>query len=176
MTEVMAWVGLGSNLSDPVKQVNTALAELDQLPQSRLLMCSGLYRSAPMGPKDQPDYINAVAGLMTALSAGVLLEALQAIEKAHRRVRGEHWGPRTLDLDILLYGNGIIDTRHLKVPHPGMAERNFVLVPLLEVAPQLSVPGLGEVQTLRNAVSDNGLERIGNAEWHVAAPGPEVNN
>ena len=174
MTDVVAWVGLGSNLDDPVRQVNTALATLDQLPQSRLLACSGLYRSAPMGPQDQPDYINAVAGVETALSAEALLEALQAIEQAHARVRGEHWGPRTLDLDILLYGDEIIETPRLTVPHPGIAERNFVLVPLTELAPQLSVPGLGRVQVLRDAVSNKGLKRVADAEWQSTAPGSEV--
>ncbi len=172
----MAWIGLGSNLDDPARQVNTALAELDRLPQSRLLACSGLYRSAPMGPQDQPDYINAVAGLATALPAGALLDALQAIEQAHRRVRGEHWGPRTLDLDILLYGEDRINTPDLKVPHPGMAERNFVLAPLVEVAPQLTVPGLGDIQALCDAVSDNGLERVGDVEWHPATPDVDRNN
>ncbi|TCK19000.1 2-amino-4-hydroxy-6-hydroxymethyldihydropteridine diphosphokinase [Thiogranum longum] len=176
MTEIVAWIGLGSNLNDPARQVNNALAELDQLPRSRLLVCSGLYRSAPMGPQDQPDYINAVAGLATALPAAALLDLLQAIEQAHRRVRGEHWGPRTLDLDILLYGDERIETPGLKVPHPGMVERNFVLAPLAEVAPQLLVPGLGEVQALCNTVSDVGLERVGDAEWHATAPDPDVNN
>jgi 2-amino-4-hydroxy-6-hydroxymethyldihydropteridine diphosphokinase len=174
MTEVVAWIGLGSNLDDPCKQVNTALAELDGLPQTHLLACSGLYRSPPMGPQDQPDYINAVAGIGTELSAEALLAALQAIEQAHRRVRGQHWGPRTLDLDILLYGDEVIDVPHLKVPHPGLAERNFVLVPLAELAPQLTVPGLGEVQTLRNAASNEGLERIGDAEWQATTADPDV--
>jgi 2-amino-4-hydroxy-6-hydroxymethyldihydropteridine diphosphokinase len=174
MTEVVAWIGLGSNLDDPRKQVNTALAELDRLSQSRLLACSGLYRSAPMGPQDQPDYINAVASMETALSAEALLDALQTIEQAHRRVHREHWGPRTLDLDILLYGDEVIDTPRLKVPHPGMAGRNFVLVPLAELAPRLSVPGLGEVQALLSAVSDEGLERTGDAEWRTSTPDPDV--
>jgi len=174
MTDVVAWVGLGSNLDDPVTQVNAALAALGQLPQSRVLACSGLYRSAPMGPQDQPDYINAVAGLETALSAEALLEALQDIEQAHARVRGEHWGPRTLDLDILLYGDEVIETPHLTVPHPGIAERNFVLAPLAELAPQLSVPGLGKVQVLRDAVSNKGLKRVADAEWQSVAPGSDV--
>lgn len=174
MTDVVVWIGLGSNLGDPAKQVNTAVASLDRLPQSRLLACSGLYRSAPMGPQDQPDYINAVAGVETALPAEVLLENLQSIEQAHARVRGEHWGPRTLDLDILLYGDEIIKTQRLTVPHPGIADRNFVLAPLAELAPQLSVPGLSTVQVLRDAVSNEGLERVADAEWHAAVPGPDM--
>ncbi len=165
MSDVVAWIGLGSNLDDPVRQVNTALAAVGRLPESRLLACSGLYRSAPMGPQNQPDYINAVAGVQTSLSAEVLLEALQAIESAHARVRGERWGARTLDLDILLYGDEVINTPRLTVPHPGIAERNFVLAPLAELAPQLSVPGRGVVQALRDAVSNKGLERVADAEW-----------
>ncbi|VAW80928.1 2-amino-4-hydroxy-6-hydroxymethyldihydropteridinepyrophosphokinase [hydrothermal vent metagenome] len=160
MSEIVAWIGLGSNLDDPVRQVNTAVAELDHLPQSRVLRCSGLYRSAPMGPQDQPDYINAVASVETGLSAEALLTSLQSIEQAHRRVRGEHWGPRTLDLDILLYGDEVINSTHLCVPHCGIAERNFVLAPLAELAPQLSVPGFGSVQSLRDAVNNEGLERV----------------
>ncbi len=174
MTDVMAWIGLGSNLDDPLRQVNTGLVELDRLPQSRLQACSGLYRSAPMGPQDQPDYINAVASVKTALSAEALLEALQTIEQAHRRIRHEHWGPRTLDLDILLYGDKVIDAPLLRVPHPGLAERNFVLVPLAEIAAQLSVPGLGAVQVLCGAVSNEGLERVADAEWHGTASDPDV--
>ena len=174
MTDVVAWIGLGSNLDNPVRQVNTALAALDDLPKSRLRACSGLYRSAPMGPQDQPDYINAVAALDTALSAPALLEALQGIEQAHARVRGRHWGPRTLDLDILLYGDAVIDSPTLSVPHPGLATRNFVLAPLAEIAPRLTVPGLGEVQHLRDAVSHADLVRVADAEWPAAAPGPDV--
>ena len=119
-----------------------------------------------MGPQDQPDYINAVAGVETALSAEALLEGLQAIEQAHARVRTGHWGPRTLDLDILLYGDDTIERPQLTVPHPGIVERNFVLVPLSELAPRLSVPGLGVVQDLRDAAGDEGLERVADAEWH----------
>ncbi len=173
MTEVVAWIGLGSNLDDPVRQVNTALVALDSLPQSRLLACSGLYRSAPMGPQDQPDYINAVAGLKTTLPAVALLDALQAIEQDHARVRGEHWGPRTLDLDILLYGDDIIESPRLSVPHPGLAQRNFVLAPLAEITPQLSVPGLGKVQVLRDRLGNEGLVRVAEAEWQAGASGSE---
>ena len=174
MSDVVAWIGLGSNLDDPVRQVNAALAALCRLPESRLLTCSGLYRSAPMGPQNQPDYINAVAGVQTSLPAEVLLEALQAIESAHARVRGERWGARTLDLDILLYGDEVINTPRLTVPHPGIAERNFVLAPLAELAPQLLVPGRGVVQALRDAVSNKGLERVADAEWQSAVPGSDL--
>jgi len=174
MTDVVAWIGLGSNLNDPLKQVNTALVALDRLPQSRLLACSGLYRSAPMGPQNQPDYINAVASIETTLSAEGLLDALQRIEQVHQRAPAERWGPRTLDLDILLYGDENIHTPRLNVPHPGMAKRNFVLTPLAELAPQLSVPGLGEVQALRDILTNEGLERVGDAEWRAIASDPDV--
>jgi len=174
MTSIVAWIGLGSNLDDPCGQVNSAFAELGQLPQSRLKACSGLYRSAPMGPPDQPDYINAVAALETGLSAEALLTALQSIEQAHRRVRGEHWGPRTLDLDILLYGDEVIDRPQLTVPHPGIGERNFVLAPLAELAPALSIPGLGVVKVLRDAAGDAGLERVADAQSPSRVPDTDV--
>lgn len=174
MNDVVAWVGLGSNLDDPATQLNTAIAELDQLPQSRLFACSGLYRSAPMGPQDQPDYFNAVAGVETGLSAEALLEGLQTIEQMHARIRARHWGPRTLDLDILLYGDDVINSPHLTVPHPGIARRNFVLVPLSEIEPQLIVPGLGAVQVLRDTIGDEGLKRVADAKWHSTAPDPDL--
>ena len=153
MTEVSAFIGLGSNLEDPRRQVNTALHELAGLAATRVSAASSLYRSAPMvrpgRPANQPAYINAVARLETSLSAEALLDALQAIEAGHGRVRsGERWGPRTLDLDILLYGDARIDTARLSVPHPGLAERNFVLYPLAEIVPALEIPGLGALRDL----------------------------
>lgn len=134
------YIGLGSNLDDPLQQVRQALIELDQLPHSELIQHSQLYRSAPVGPPDQPDYINAVAQLRTQLQPESLLDQLQALELRHHRVRRQHWGARTLDLDILLFGNWQIDTERLKVPHPFMAERSFVLYPLQEIAPTLQLP------------------------------------
>ena len=143
-----AYIGLGSNLADPQAQLHRALTELAQLPQSRLLAQSSLYRSAPMGPQAQPDYFNAVAALETDLSPLALLAELQALETAHQRVRGEHWGPRTLDLDLLLYADQCIDLPTLKIPHPGLYERNFVLYPLAEIAPGLEIPGFGALGEL----------------------------
>ena len=158
---VMAWVGLGSNLEQPREQVRRALVELTSLPDTLLIATSSLYRSAPMGPQDQPAYINAVARLETRLSAEALLDALQAIESAHGRVRnGEHWGPRTLDLDILLYGSECIATARLTVPHPGIAERNFVLYPLTEIDPDLEIPGLEPLHVLLGRCPTEGLERV----------------
>lgn len=135
-----AYIGLGSNLEDPMRQVSEALQELHDIAQTRVAGCSSLYRSDPVGPPGQPDYINAVAALDTELEPEQLLDALQAIEQAHQRVRKVHWGPRTLDLDILLFGNRIIASERLTVPHAWMLERGFVLWPLAEIAPDLELP------------------------------------
>ncbi|MEJ2344376.1 MAG: 2-amino-4-hydroxy-6-hydroxymethyldihydropteridine diphosphokinase [Gammaproteobacteria bacterium] len=158
---VRAYVGLGSNQADPVRQVRAALTDLAGLPRTALVVRSSLYRSAPMGPPDQPDYVNAVAGLDSGLSALELLHALQAIETAHGRVRsGERWGPRTLDLDLLLYDEARFDSPELTVPHPGLHRRAFVLYPLGEIAAELSIPGQGKLATLLARVSPEGLERV----------------
>ncbi|MGH8580207.1 MAG: 2-amino-4-hydroxy-6-hydroxymethyldihydropteridine diphosphokinase [Gammaproteobacteria bacterium] len=156
-----AFVGLGSNLARPILQVKRALIELQSLQLSRLLRRSSLYRSAPMGPGDQRDYINAVAAIDTALSAFALLDALQSIENAHGRTRGkQHWGPRTLDLDLLLFGDATIDDARLKIPHPGISERAFVLHPLYEIAPDLTVPGLGPLAELLRKCPPQRLQRL----------------
>lgn len=146
------FVGLGSNLSDPVHQVRTALVALAQIPDSRLVEASSLYRSDPMGPQDQNDYINAVAQLSTNLTPIELLDQLQAIEQVHGRERkNERWGPRTLDLDLLLYSDQIIDIPRLQVPHYGLARRSFVLLPLKEiVGGDFQVPGQEKVAALVN--------------------------
>ena len=156
MTVVRACVALGSNLDDPVGQVRRAFAELAALPGTRLVGRSRPYRTAPVGPP-QPDYVNAVAVLDTALDAEALFYGLLAIEAAHGRLRTERWGPRTLDLDLLVYGDAVIDTQRLTVPHPQLARRPFVLVPLAEVAGDLIVPGLGRVTDLCAACSAEGV-------------------
>ena len=147
MTEqhaVSAYIGLGGNLDDPAERVSQAVFELDSLPDCRVDQVSSLYRSAPLGPPGQADYINAVACLCTRLSARKLLSAMQYIEQRHGRdSRGPRWGPRTLDLDLLLYADRIIDEPDLSVPHPEMASREFVLYPLYEIAPSLFIPGMG---------------------------------
>lgn len=140
MEPVRCYIGLGSNLEDPVWQVQTALKELSKLNQCSLVRASSLYRSAPVGPQDQPDFINAVVALDTTLEAHTLLDQLQALEQSHRRVRERHWGPRTLDLDLLLYGTEQISTERLTVPHAFMHERSFVLHPLHEISPDLIFP------------------------------------
>jgi 2-amino-4-hydroxy-6-hydroxymethyldihydropteridine diphosphokinase len=133
----IAYVGIGSNLDEPRRQVLEAFTELDRLPHTRLVKKSSLYRSAPMGHAAQPDFINAVAQLETGLPAERLLAELQQVETRHGRERSFPNAPRTLDLDVLLYGNAQIDSPALTVPHPRMHERAFVLKPLLEIAPQL---------------------------------------
>jgi 2-amino-4-hydroxy-6-hydroxymethyldihydropteridine diphosphokinase len=139
---------LGSNLGHPEQQISQALMALAQLPESRLLAQSSLYRSSPLGPKDQPDFVNAVAAINTGLSPHALLQQLQRIELAQGRRRDRHWGPRTLDLDLLIYGEIILSDEDLTVPHTGLTQRNFVLYPLYEIAPELVVPGLGALSKL----------------------------
>lgn len=156
----VAYIGLGSNLENPTRQLCRAFDELDALPKTRLAATSSLYGSAPLGPPDQPDYVNAVARLVTDLSPLDLLDALQAIEQAHDRVRLQHWGPRTLDLDILLYDDAVIASERLSVPHPEMHKRAFVLVPLAEIAPQLALPGVGVLKDLLLTVDDSDLHRL----------------
>lgn len=148
MTERVAFIGLGSNLENPESQLRRAVQALDSLSGSSVLAVSSLYRSAPMGPQDQPDYVNAVVQLATVLSPDALLDQLQGVERIHGRTREQHWGPRTLDLDILLYGDDVIATERLQVPHPGLALRNFVLYPLAEIDDRIVVPGLGSVKSL----------------------------
>ncbi len=161
MTEsVLCYIGLGSNLDQPVQHVQRALEELALLPNTVLLQHSSLYSSAPAGPQDQPDFINAVAALSTILSPDALLDELQAVEQAHQRVRERHWGPRTLDLDLLLYGNEVIDTDRLKVPHPYMIERNFVLYPLAEIAPMCEIPGADKLTTLLSGCTLGSLTKL----------------
>ena len=136
-----AFVALGANLGDPQAQIGRAVAALRQLPNSRFIACSPLYGSIPMGPSDQPDYVNGVAWLETDLTAHGLLDETQRIELEQGRVRkAERWGPRTLDLDLLLFGNQQLEDPRLTIPHYGMKERAFVLVPLFDLAPDLQLP------------------------------------
>ncbi len=162
---VRAFIGLGSNLAgeldSPQQQLEQAVVELGELRNTRLLTLSSLYRSPPMGPQNQPDYYNAVAKLKTTLGAEVLLDALQAIEQTHGRERKQRWGARTLDLDLLLYGDQRIDTPRLQVPHPGITQRAFVLMPLLEISPQLSIPGHGKLGDMVQHCPPRGLKRVG---------------
>ncbi|OLQ92798.1 2-amino-4-hydroxy-6-hydroxymethyldihydropteridine diphosphokinase [Vibrio ponticus] len=155
---ITAYIAVGSNLADPVAQANAAIDALKLLPSSEFIQASQLYSSAPMGPQDQPDYINAVVAIKTELTPLELLNCTQAIELEQGRVRkDERWGPRTLDLDIVLYGNEVIDSERLTVPHYGMREREFVLYPLAEIAPNLTLPDGTELAQLLNQVDRNGL-------------------
>lgn len=135
-----AFIGLGSNLDAPRRQVEQALEELDRLPLTRRVAASRLYASRPVGPQDQPDYVNAVAELHTRLSPLALLDQLQALEQRHRRVRQRHWGPRTLDLDLLWMGNAEWRHPRLTLPHPELVNRAFVVLPLAEIATDLRLP------------------------------------
>lgn len=157
---MIAYIGLGSNLADPVQQIQQAKQAIAQLPASELQAMSSLYASPPMGPQDQPDYVNAVLSITTTLSPHQLLDHLQAIEQQQGRVRLRHWGERTLDLDMLLYGDKILDDERLHIPHKGIAERAFVLYPLAEIAPTLLIPGHGEIANLLPLCPKNGLERL----------------
>ncbi len=158
---VRAYIGIGSNLNAPVAQVKEAFEELAVLPDTLLAARSSLYSSKPMGPQDQPDYVNAVAALDTLLSAPELLRALQHIETLLGRERGgEQWGPRILDLDLLLYGRKVIDSAGLKVPHPGLHERDFVIIPLSEVAGNLNIPGKGMLSILIRNVENHSLKKL----------------
>lgn len=155
-----AYIGLGSNLAEPVDQVKIAISNLQLLPDSQLLLWSSLYASPPMGPQDQPDYINAVAEIETQLTAHQLLDALQAIEQQQGRIRNRHWGERTLDLDVLLYGQDEIDDLRLQIPHPGIALRAFVLYPLAEIAPDLTIPKAGKIDQLLHNCPYDGLRKL----------------
>jgi 2-amino-4-hydroxy-6-hydroxymethyldihydropteridine diphosphokinase len=165
---VVVFLGLGSNLSDPRMQLQKAITALADLRKSRLVAVSSFYRSRPMGPQDQPEYINAVVSLETELEPEALLNALQTIERDQGRVRDRHWGARTLDLDILLYGNEVISTERLTVPHPGLQLREFVLYPLHELAPELEVPGLGPMASLCQNCDANGIKRLEGREASVS--------
>ena len=156
-----AYIGLGSNLGDSVATLKSACLAIAAVDGIQILAISSFYRSQPVGPQDQPDFVNAAIRVGTTLSAEQLLDALQAIENQHGRVRTQHWGPRTLDLDILLYDDQQINNQRLRIPHPEIPFRGFVLYPLQEIAPaDLVIPGLGSLSTLIASCPKNGLEKI----------------
>lgn len=155
------FIALGSNQAEPISQVEQAFGELEQIPHSHLLARSSLYRSTPLGPQDQPAFINAVAMLDTELAPEALLDALQSIEQRAGRVRkAERWGPRILDLDLLLYAEQVIHNERLQVPHYHMHARSFVLYPLAELAPNLTLPDGTALQQLLKDCPPAGLERL----------------
>lgn len=166
---VAAFVGLGSNLADPVFQLQRACLRLDALPQTRLEAASRLYRSAPVGYLEQPDFVNAVVRLETELSAPQLLKHLLQLEHLQGRERKRLYGPRTLDLDILLYQQQTIQCPGLTVPHPHMHRRAFVLKPLLDIAPHQTIPGQGEAERLLSRLTEQQIEPMPGQLWPVPA-------
>ena len=154
------YVGLGANLQQPVLQIKRALQELDETPETELVRVSSFYETTPVGLLDQPVFINAVAELATTLAPQKLLEYLMAIEAAHARARLEKNGPRTLDLDILIFNEWRINEPDLVIPHPRMQERAFVLIPLLEIAPEVFIPGLGLAKEWLAKVGESGVRLL----------------
>jgi len=159
---IAAYIGLGGNLENPAAAIRSARTVLAGSPGIRESAFSRLYHSTPLGPSDQPDYVNAVMAIETALAPLALLDLLQSVENTHGRVRaGERWGPRTLDLDLLLYGELEMSSTRLTLPHPGIAEREFVLYPLADVAPPtLSIPGRGILRELLQHCPRRGLKEL----------------
>jgi 2-amino-4-hydroxy-6-hydroxymethyldihydropteridine diphosphokinase len=161
----IVYIGLGSNLSNtlngqaqsPLQHITTAIQSLAEIQSTRMISASSLYKSKPVGPQDQDDYINAVVQLETELEPLALLDSLQAIENEHDRVRKKHWGPRTLDLDILMFGDETIKNDRLSIPHVEMANRSFVLVPLAEINSSCSIPGKGLVSDLLLDIGQDGM-------------------
>ncbi|HCB2709647.1 2-amino-4-hydroxy-6-hydroxymethyldihydropteridine diphosphokinase [Escherichia coli] len=157
----VAYIAIGSNLASPLEQVNAALKALGDIPESRILAVSSFYRTPPLGPQDQPDYLNAAVALETTLAPEELLNHTQRIELQQCRVRkAERWGPRTLDLDIMLFGNEVINTERLTVPHYDMKNRGFMLWPLFEIAPELVFP---DGETLRQILHTRAFEKL--SKW-----------
>ncbi|TNE96399.1 MAG: 2-amino-4-hydroxy-6-hydroxymethyldihydropteridine diphosphokinase [Gammaproteobacteria bacterium] len=154
------FVGLGSNLEDPAAQLARAVAELAALPDTTFMAQSPFYASRPVGPQDQPDYVNGAVWLNTDLRPHDLLDHLQRIEQQHGRERTRRWGPRTLDLDLLIYGETTLDDERLTVPHRELANRDFVLQPLLDLARDLTLPDGRSIRTLRKRCPDNGLRLL----------------
>jgi 2-amino-4-hydroxy-6-hydroxymethyldihydropteridine diphosphokinase len=155
-----AYVALGSNLQDPEQQVLRAFEELNGLPQTRVVAKSALYRTAPVGYDNQPDFVNAAAEVSTELEPLALLRALLALETAHGRERPFPNAPRVLDLDLLFYDDLAMHDPELTLPHPRLHERGFVLFPLADIAPDLAVPGKGTVRALLEALPDQGVQRM----------------
>jgi 2-amino-4-hydroxy-6-hydroxymethyldihydropteridine diphosphokinase len=161
-----AYVAIGSNLNHPQTRVIEAFERLATLPATCSLLRSRLYKTQPMGPQDQPYFVNATAGLLTQLTARELLEGLLGIEQAMGRHRQERWGPRVIDLDLIWMLGEPIDEPGLTVPHPGVSTRNFVLYPLADIAPTLAIPGHGNVSELALRAGDDGISLLDTrAEW-----------
>ncbi len=155
-----AYIGVGSNLDDPPAQIVSAFSKLAELPSTRVIFTSPIYRTKPFGPVEQPDFANAVVGVLTQLGPHALLAGLQAVEAAQGRPdKRQRWGPRVIDLDVLVYGRERFADSQLTIPHPGIVERNFVLYPLADIAPDLDIPGLGPVIELKRRITPEGVGR-----------------
>ena len=155
------FIGLGSNLENPVQQIRTAIGAIQANKGINLVKASSLYKTAPVGPEGQPDYINAVVEVQTTMQPQALLATLQTIENQHGRKRQLHWGARTLDLDILLFDEQVISQPNLVIPHAHISERNFVLIPLLEITDDsLMIPGKGQLNDLLQQCRDNAIEKL----------------
>ncbi|MFO7808479.1 2-amino-4-hydroxy-6-hydroxymethyldihydropteridine diphosphokinase [Guyparkeria sp.] len=165
MVREIATIGLGANLGDPVDQIERAVEAIDSLPLCQVRAVSGLYANPPIGPQDQPDYINAVAEIETALAPEALLRALKGLERAAGRSYTRHWGERMLDLDILAFGDRQIDSPGLTVPHPEIAHRHFVLAPWLEIRPDVRLPGGAPLAGRLEAVADHPLRFLRGMHW-----------
>ena len=158
---VRVYVGLGSNLGNPAENISSAISQLEKMPLVTSLVCSSLYRSEPVGFEDQPDFVNAVCSMKSGMQSDKLLQFLQQIEQEAGRQRDNvRWGPRTLDLDLLLYGDLAISTPTLVIPHPRMHERAFVLYPLQEISPDLVIPGAGAVAELADRCAEQKCVRM----------------
>ncbi|EKF75345.1 7,8-dihydro-6-hydroxymethylpterin-pyrophosphokinase [Alcanivorax hongdengensis A-11-3] len=168
-----AWIGLGSNLDQPAERLIQALHAFQRLPGVTLTGHSRLYASAPVGPRDQPDFVNAAASLDTHLSPLALLHSLQALELAAGRVRRRHWGERTLDLDILLIDNRTLSLPSLQVPHPHLTERAFVLIPLREIAPGICLPDGTPLDSFLPAVQDQAIHPLAELNAHDLVENPQ---
>jgi 2-amino-4-hydroxy-6-hydroxymethyldihydropteridine diphosphokinase len=160
-----AFIGLGSNLKDPAAQLARAVSALATLPETVLVAQSPFYASRPVGPQDQPDFVNGAVWLRTSLPPHQLLDELQSIEQKHGRERLRHWGPRTLDLDILLYGERVLDDERLTIPHRELRNRDFAIQPLLDLKADLTLPDGTPVAELRRQCPDNGLRKLPPADY-----------
>lgn len=160
MSGEQVFIGLGANVGDVLKAIPQAMKELSEIPRTRLLAKSSLYRTAPVGIENQPDFVNAVAKLCTGLSAKELLGQLHVMERRHGRVRREKNGPRTLDLDLLMYDDLVSSDSSMIIPHPRMHERAFVLLPLSEIAPEIVIPGHGPIGELLSRLPIQGVTRL----------------
>lgn len=155
MSNAIAYIGLGSNLEQPYQQIKNAIIAINNLSNTHIIADSGYFKSKPMGPENQPDYVNAVVELHTLLSAVELLEQCQAIEKQQGRIKTRHWGERTIDLDILMFADTQMETDNLTLPHPGICQRDFVYIPLLKLRPDIVVPGKGVLKTIVKSAAEN---------------------